>query len=161
MPDTIESGPFLVIGVNDGPGGFLAVGVRKHHVLGSGILHPTLARFHVHRAELPAFRGIFDALLETPLLLLVVDRKPILYEIDSRAHQHLFENWTGTKELLIFVLIAKLHDALNPGPVVPTAIEQNDFAPRRKLGDVALEIPLAAFTTCRRAECHDAADARI
>ena len=69
--------------------------------------------------------------------------------------------WTGTKELLIFVLVAELHYALDPGAIVPTSIEQNDFATRREFSDVALKIPLASFTTRRRAERNDTADARI
>src|SRR5215831_11148911 len=62
MPDAVEPGSFLVIGVDDVPWRLLAVGVREHHVLGLGILHPTLARFHVHRAELPALDWISHAL---------------------------------------------------------------------------------------------------
>src|SRR5262249_54124607 len=77
------------------------------------------------------------------------------------AHQHLLKQRTGTQELAVFVLGAELHDVLDPGAVVPTAIEQDDFAPRRQLGDVALKIPLAALAFRRRAERHDAADARV
>ena len=161
MPDAVEPGSFLVIGVDDVPRGLLAVGVREHHVLGLGIFDPTLARFHVHRAELPALDRVSDALLKTPLLLLVVDREPIFDETDSRAHQHLLENRTGTQELPIFVLAAELHDALDAGAVVPAAIEQHDFAPPRELGDVSLKVPLAALALGRRAERHDAADARV
>ena len=47
------------------------------------------------------------------------------------------------------------------GAVVPAAVEQDDFAARRQLGDIALKIPLAALALGRRAERHDAADARV
>src|ERR1700730_18014450 len=119
MPDAIKPGSFLVIGIDNVPGGFLAVSVLEHHVLGPRIIYPTLARFHVHRAELPTLGGVSDAFLETQLLLLVVNREPILDEIDARAHQHLLENWTGTKELLIFVLCPPPPPPPTPPPPPP------------------------------------------
>jgi hypothetical protein len=60
--------------------------VGEHHVLGLGILDPMLPRFNIHGAELPAFNRISNALLETTLLLLVIDREPILNEIDAGAN---------------------------------------------------------------------------
>src|SRR5215207_8333281 len=86
MPDAVEPRSLLIIGVDDVPRGLLAIGVREHLVLGPGILDPTLARFHVHRAELPALDRISDALLEAALLLLIVNREPILDEIDAGAN---------------------------------------------------------------------------
>src|SRR6516165_1073117 len=86
MPDAVEPRLFLVVGVDNVPWCLLAVSMCEHHVLGSGIVHPTFARFHVHRAKLPALDRISDTLLETALLLLVVDREPILDEIDARAN---------------------------------------------------------------------------
>src|SRR4051812_14674108 len=161
MPDAVEPGSLLVIGIYDVPRTLLAVGVLEHHVLGPRIVHPTLARFNVHGAEFPALDWILNAFLKTPFLLFVIHREPIFDEIDARAYQHLLEYWTGTKKLLIFVLVAELHYALDPGAIVPTAVEQNDFTPRRELSDVALEVPLASFATSRRAKRNDAAEARV
>src|SRR4029079_2866756 len=99
MRNRVEASLFLIIGVDDVPRSFLAVSVLEHDVLCLRIVDPTLARFHVHRAQLPTLNWIFDALLKPPLLLFVVHREPILDEIDARAHQHLLKYWAGTKEL--------------------------------------------------------------
>jgi hypothetical protein len=160
MPDAVKPGTFLVIGIDNMPGSLFKVGMLEHQILGPRIVHPTLARLNIHWAKFPTLDWILDTLLETPLLLLVVHRKPILDEIDARSHQLLLEHWTGAKELLIFVLVAELHHALDSGAIVPTPIEQDDFASGRKFGDVALEIPLASLTTRRRAQ-RDATNARV
>jgi hypothetical protein len=80
MPDAVEPGSLLVIGIHDVPRSPLAVGVLEHYVLGPRIVHPTLAGFNVHRAEFPTLDWILDALLETPLLLFVVHRDHRLFE---------------------------------------------------------------------------------
>ena len=75
--------------------------------------------------------------------------------------QHLLEQRTGTQELAILVLGAEPHYALYTAAVVPTPVEETDFASRRQLGDVTLKIPLSALALCWRAECHHAADAGV
>jgi hypothetical protein len=137
------------------------VGVGEHLVLGAGILDPVLARFDVHRAQLPALARIADAVLEATLLFLVVDREPVFDEVDARAHQHLLEQRAGAQELAVFLLAAELHHPLDAGAVVPAAVEQHDLAARRQLGDVALEVPLPALPLGRRAERDHPADARV
>ena len=52
----------------------------------------------------------------------------------------------GAHELLVLGVGAKAHYPLDPGAVVPTAIEEDHFAGRGQVSDVALEIPLAALT---------------
>jgi len=59
-------------------------------------------------------------------------------------------------EFQVFVAVAKAHDPLDAGPVVPGAVEKDDFAARRQVVDVTLEIPLAAFRLGRFLERHDA-----
>ena len=49
------------------------------------------------------------------------------------------------KELVVLLLGAKAHDLLDPGPVVPGAVEKHDLSGGRQMCDVAVEIPLAAF----------------
>ena len=56
---------------------------------------------------------------------------------------------------------AEAHDRFDPGPIVPTAVEQADLALRRKMLDVALEIPLVAFPLRRSRQGDDVALARI
>src|SRR3712207_6967864 len=40
---------------------------------------------------------------------------------------------------------AEAHDPLDPGAVVPGAVEQNHLPGTGQVGDVALEVPLPAF----------------
>src|SRR6516164_4116215 len=115
--------------------------------------------FYVHRAKLPAFYWITHAVFETFLLLLVIHRKPILYEDDARANQHFFEEGARSQELLIFLLCAKAHDALNAGAVVPAPVEQNDLTGRGQFRHISLEIPLPALPLGRSGEGDDAAHA--
>ena len=49
---------------------------------------------------------------------------------------------------------------LDTGAVVPAAIEDDDFACRRKVLHVALEVHLALFAVRRRRQRHESEDAR-
>src|SRR5580704_14523164 len=119
------------------------------------------AGFYVHRAKFATFYLIAHAVLETFLLLLVIHRKPVLYEDDARANQHFFEEGARSQELLIFILSAEAHDMLNAGAVVPAPVEQNDLTGRGQLGHIPLEIPLPPLPLGRRGEGDDAADAGV
>src|SRR4029078_3337795 len=96
-----------------------------------------------------------------PLLLLVVDREPVLDEMDAGADQHFLEQRAGAQELAVLLLGAEAHDPLESGAVVPAAIEQHDLTLRRQLRHIALEVPLAALALRRGAERDDAADAGV
>ena len=86
MPDTIEPRCFLVVRIDHIPWSFFSIRVFEHQVLGLGVFYPTLARLYVHRAELPALDWVPYAILEATLLFFVVDREPILDEIDAGAN---------------------------------------------------------------------------
>ncbi len=101
-----------------------------------------------------------DALLESALLFLVADRKPVLDQDDAAAHQHSFEFRAGAEELAVLLFSAEAHDALDAGPVVPAAVEEDHLAAGRKVLHVTLEIPLRRFPVGRRRQCRDARDAR-
>jgi hypothetical protein len=64
-------------------------------------------------------------------LLLVVHRKPLLYQDDAGADEHLFKKWASMQEFLTLIVRAEPHHSLDTSAVVPTPIEQNDFAGRR------------------------------
>ena len=98
---------------------------------------------------------------EPEILLLVADREPVLDEDDAGTHQHALELGDRAEELLDVGLAAEAHDAFDAGTIVPAAVEQHDFAAAGQMGNVALEIPLAAFALGRRRQGHCAADARI
>src|SRR6266404_3676002 len=161
MGDAIEPGALLVVGIDDEPRRLLAVGVLQHQILGARILDPVLARFEVHRAQLPALDRVAHALGEALFLLPVIHREPVLDQVDSRADQHLLELRASAEEFAILLVGAEAHHPLDPGAVVPAAVEQDHLAARRQMGDVALKVPLSALLLGRRAERHDAADARV
>ena len=56
---------------------------------------------------------------------------------------------------------AESHDFLDAGAVVPGAVEQHDLAFGGQLSDIALVIPLSAFTIGGRRQRGDARDPRI
>ena len=80
---------------------------------------------------------------------------------DPRADEHSFERRHRTEKLLALGLGAVAHDALDARTVVPAAIEEDDFASRRQVCDVTLEIPLRAFALARRRQRRHAAHARV
>ena len=86
------------------------------------------------------------------MLLLVGDREPVLDQDDAGAHQHPFELGHRAEELLVLVVGAEAHHALDAGAVVPAAVEQHDLAGRRQMRHVALEIPLGALALVGRGQ---------
>jgi hypothetical protein len=72
--DAIEPRALLIVGVHNVPRGVLGIRMGKHHVLRPGIVDPMSPGF-VDR--------IAHALLEAFLLLLVVQREPILDKSDA------------------------------------------------------------------------------
>ena len=115
----------------------------KHDVFRFGVLHPAIARLDVHRTHFPAPLFVINAFLETLLLLIIVDGEPVFQQQNSVLHQHLLKPGAGHIELLDLFVGCKTHDLFHPGPVVPAAIEDDDFSSTGEVLDVALEIPLA------------------
>jgi hypothetical protein len=76
-----------------------------------------------------------------PLLLLLRNIAIVFHEGDAAMCKKLLENRSGLEKRIVFLFRAKLHDALESGAVVPTAIEQDDLAGDRKVLDISLEIP--------------------
>ncbi len=139
----------------------LAVGAREHPVLRFGVVDPPRARLQVDGAELPALAGVGEALLEAPLLLLVADREPVLHELDPFVLQRLLEQRAKAQELLVLVLRAEAHHALDAGAVVPAAVEEHDLPGGRELRGVTREVPLRPLALGGCGERGDAAGARV
>lgn len=102
-----------------------------------------------------------DTAEETQVLLGVGDGEPVLEQLDARARQHLFELRHAAEEFLVLFVVAETHDPLDPGTVVPAAVEQDDLATGRQVRDVALEIPLGLLAVVRRGQRGDPADPRV
>ena len=62
---------------------------------------------------------------------------------------------------MVLLVGAQPHDPLDPGPVVPTAVEQHDLPSGREVGDVALEVPLGLLPVARNGEGGDPAPAGV
>src|SRR5262245_60191109 len=133
----------------------------EHHFLGLGVVLPAAARLEVHRRELPLLERVVDAALEAQLLLLVGDREPVFDQLDPGAHEHALELGRGVEELLVLRVGAEAHHALDPGAVVPAAVEEHDLARGREVRHIALEIPLGALAVVGGGQGGDATHARI
>ena len=60
------------------------------------------------------------------------------------------------QKLFDLFFVAETHHPLNPGPVVPTTIKDDDLARRRQMRQVALDIHLAFLAVARGWQCHNA-----
>jgi len=90
----------------------------------------------------------------------LVDVQPVLQQHDTGHHQRPLEPRCHLEERLVLLVGAEAHDVLHPGAVVPAAIEQDELACGRQMGDVALQVVLAPLAVGRGAERHDASHAR-
>ena len=58
---------------------------------------------------------------------------------------------------MVLLVGAQAHDPLDPRPVVPTAVEEDDLPSGGEMRDVALEVPLGLLPVARHRERGDAA----
>ncbi|MNT10118.1 hypothetical protein D3C72_1449330 [compost metagenome] len=137
------------------------MGALQHDRFRLGVFLPAAAAFQVHGAELPLLERVVDAAQEAHVLLVVGDGEPVLDDLDARAHEHLLELGHGAEELLVLVVAAKAHHALDAGAVVPAAVEQHHLAGGRQVRHVALEVPLRAFAVVGRGQRGHAGHARV
>ena len=99
--------------------------------------------------------------MESAFLLLVANREPVFQQDDARVDEHALEVRARAQELGVFLLGAEAHDALHPGPVVPTPVKQHDFPSGGQVDHIALEVPLRSFCIRRFAKRHHAAATRV
>ena len=59
------------------------------------------------------------------------------------------------------LLAAKAHHVLNPGAVIPAAIEEHHLARGRKMSNISLKVPLRLFALGGRAQRHHPANAGV
>ena len=94
-----------------------------------------------------------DTAQKAQMLLFVGNRKPVFDELNARARQHLFKLRDGAEKLFVLFVGTKAHHPFNARAVVPTAVKQHHFTCCRQVRNVALEIPLCAFTVVGRWQC--------
>ncbi len=83
---------------------------------------------------------IGDARFETAFLLLVANLQPELDEQDAVVDNIHLELGTDFEKLLMLCLRTKAHHVFDTGPIVPAAIENDDFTCRGEVSEVALHI---------------------
>src|SRR5206468_3815602 len=115
-----------------------SAGRREHLISCARILVPATIGLEVHRAELPLLERIVDPRFEALILFLLVDLEPQLDEDHARIDEPALKDRRALQELLDVALFSVAHHALNPGAIVPTAVEDHDFACRWKMLDIAL-----------------------
>src|SRR5439155_4180927 len=109
----------------------------------------------------PAPHRVVDARLESPRLLLVAHREPVLDEVDAVGDQEPLEDRALLEEPAVLLRRTKAEHRLDPRAVVPAAVEQDDLTGCGELFDVALEVPLRLLALGGDGERNDARDARV
>src|SRR5258708_31625516 len=142
----------LVVGADDMPRRERIVAAGEHRVARPAVVLPMLDRGLVERAVLPLLERIRAAVLQTLLLLVFADVEKVFEELDPRSLEQPLEGRHRLEKFLVFVLSAEPHDALDPGAVVPAAVEDHHFLGGREIVHVALEIPRAAVALGRLAQ---------
>ena len=137
------------------------VGVHHHVVLGAGVVLPPLDRLDVGRRQLPAPHRVGQPGLEARLLLGVAHREPVLVQPDAVLDEHPLEDRALAQEPLVLLGGAVAEHPLDPGAVVPAAVEDDDLAGGGQVLDVALEVPPGALPLGRCRERDDPGLARV
>ena len=75
---------------------------------------------------------------EALLLFGLVHAQPVLEQQEAVVHQQLLEYRRLAQELLVLMLAAIAHHPLDAGAVVPTAVEEDDLAAGRQMGELLL-----------------------
>src|SRR5215211_9530393 len=138
--DAIETGPSLFIGIHHVPGGLRSIGRRHHCIPGSRVVVPPAVRFQVHRTQLPDLASVGDAILNAPGLLFLADFEPELDQDHAGGDHGVLEGDNVLEELLHLRVRRVAYHPLDPGAVVPTAVEDHDLTRRRKMREITLDV---------------------
>ena len=157
----IQAGALLAVALDHGPGRICRIRIKKHALFGTRVVFPFVQRGQVDRAQLPLLEWVVLALLEPPQLLLSADTEPELDQVHAAAHQMALELRGLAHELGVLFVGAKAHHPLDTGAVVPTAVQQHNFAARGQVLHIALKVPLAALHFAGFFQRHHACSARV
>ena len=153
--DRVEPGALLVVGADDDPGREAGVGRLEHPIAGARVVVPFLPRRQVHVTELPLPHRVRDPGQEPLFLLLVAHLEPELDQGDAAIDDVALELRAALQEPLVLLLRAEPHHRLDPGPVVPAAIEEHDLAGAGEVLHVALHVHLRLLAVGRRRQGGD------
>jgi hypothetical protein len=103
---------------------------------------PTAVGFQIHIAKLPGFPRIIDPLQKPAGLFVLAHFEPVFHQGDVGVDDILFPGRTYLEESIVLFVRAKPHHSLNAGTVIPTPVQNNDFAPRRKMLEISLKVHL-------------------
>ena len=81
--------------------------------------------------------------------------------MNAAGHQHTLKFRCLAHKQQIFIRFAEAHYPLHARAVVPRTVEEHNFACRRQILNIALEIPLAAFRFSRLFQSHHPRATRI
>src|SRR5262245_13501751 len=98
--------------------------------------------------------------MESLFLLVLPDLEPDLDEPDATLDDEVLDLRRELEEALVLVLVAKAHDIFDPGPVVPTAVEDHDFPGSGKELNIALHEHLRLLAVGRGRQSNHAKHAR-
>src|SRR5258705_1582190 len=160
MRDDIESRLPLVVGSSDKPWRPRGVGRLEHVVTCSRVIIPSRIRIQIHLGQLPDLSLVVDPRGEPISLLLRTYLEPVLEKYNPRFDYGLFDVRDHSQETLGLILRAKAHTPFDPGAIVPTAVENHDLAPGRKMRQVSLNIHLRFLAFRRGGHGNDAENAR-
>src|SRR5207244_4985931 len=110
--------------------------------------------------QLPYRPRIIDPALRPLSLFIGADLEPVLHEQDAVIDHRLLNRGYQLEEPPGLFLGTETHDPLDPGTVVPAAVEDDDLAGRRKVRKVALHVHLRLLAFRRRGQRNDPEHAR-
>jgi len=101
------------------------VATAEHFISSLAVPIPISNRLFINRTDLPLFERIISSIGQPSFLFALTDVEVILQKRDAGANEHILKIQNGMKKLLSLSISAKLHDPLDAGAVVPTAVEQH------------------------------------
>ena len=150
--DHVEPGALLVVGMRDEPRRPCGVGRGEHLVTRAAVLVPLGVRQQIEVGQLPDLARIVDPALQPPGLLVGAHLEPVLHQHDAGVDHRLLDRGDLLQEPLRQVVGAEAHDPFDAGPVVPTAVEDDDLSRGGEVRDVSLHVHLRLLALGRRGQ---------
>ena len=101
-----------------------------------------------------------DSRFEALPLILHAGLEPVFHQDDARVDHGAFHIDDLIEELLHFLVGCESHHPFDPGAVVPTPVEDDDFTGGGKMLDVPLDVHLRFLSLGRSRQCDDPENSR-